>query len=467
MDLHIPSSFILGASASAEQTEGWKGKKAGQDSYMDAWFKNEPSVWNGDIGPDIATNFMESYEVDISLMKEFGIDAYRTSINWARFFTDYEHCVVDEEYAKHISDMIDAQIDAGVEPMLCLHHFELPWQLWEEQGGWGSRHVVDLFVSYARIAFDRYGDRVKTWFTFNEPIQPPLGALLEGDVWPYERDTAKYLLWNYHKALATALTVRLYKSGNYGGRIGCILNIGKPCPRSQSPRDVEAARLYDLFFNRLYLDPLILGEYSQEILDIAAENGISLVLSSDDLAVIKKNTIDLLGVNLYFPPRIKAPQFAHHPEESFNPSWLYEMYDLPGCKMNESRGWEIYPKTMYDTAMYLKERYNNIPWIVTENGMGVQGEERYLDANGMVVDDYRIEFVASHLRELLHAVEDGANCEGYMLWSFTDCISPRNNFRNRYGYIRIDVENDLARVPKKSAYWHKELSKTRLLSCGE
>ena len=170
MHYKIPEHFILGAASSAWQTEGWEGKKAGQDSYLDSWYKNEKFVWHDGVGPDVATKFMTQFQQDIDLMKKIHLTHYRTSINWARFFTDHEQCIVDEDYAKHIDDVVDALVAAGIEPMLCLEHYELPTALQEKFDGWSSRKVVDLFATYAKIAFDRYGDRVKNWFTFNEPI---------------------------------------------------------------------------------------------------------------------------------------------------------------------------------------------------------------------------------------------------------------------------------------------------------
>ncbi|NJE80970.1 glycoside hydrolase family 1 protein [Olsenella sp. SW781] len=462
--VQVPEGFILGASASAEQTEGWSGKKPGQDSFMDAWFQREPNVWKDRLGPDVATDFMNRFAEDAALMHEFGITHYRTSINWSRFYTDYEQGIVDEEYAAHIDAVIDALLAAGVEPMLCLQHYELPQELFDRYDGWSSRHVVELFARYARDAFDRFGDRVKTWFTFNEPVVVPTHIFLDGGAWPHRPgETGTWLLWNYHKVLATARAVQEFEEGGYEGRIGCIINIHLAYPRSSSERDREAAHLFDLFYNRIYLDPLIKGVYPSEIVEICAEHGIEVAFDEDDLAVIANHTIQYLGVNSYFPQRVCAPRFVRHPEEPFAPDMLYDEYRLPGCEMNFSRGWEIYPPIMYDIAHYLLDNYGRIPWVVTENGMGVEGEEAFLNECGIVQDDYRIDFVSRHMSQLIKAVEEGAPCEGYMLWSFTDCISPRNAFKNRYGYVRVDPKDGFKRIPKKSAYWHKRLAESRTL----
>lgn len=467
MKINIPKNFILGAASSAWQTEGWKGKKEAQDSYLDLWYKNEPFVWHNGYGPAVATDFMTHYQEDIDLMKQVHLTHYRTSINWARFFTDYENFVVDETYAEHISKVIDALLEAGIEPMICLEHYEVPAYLLEKYDGWSSRKVVDLYAGYAKIAFDRYGDRVKYWFTFNEPIVSQTRCYLDAIRWPHEQDSKKWMLWNYHKALATAIAVNIYHAGNYGGKIGCILNPEMVYPRSSSKEDQKAARMYDLFYNRVFFDPMVKGKYSEEFIALCKEQDIWFDPIPEDLETIQNNTLDFLGVNQYYPKRVRAPRYQWNENTPFHPEMYYETFDLPGRQMNNSRGWEIYPKVMYDMAMYLKNNYGDIPWLVTENGMGKEQEEQFADATGQIDDSYRIDFIGQHLYYLLKAVEDGANCKGYMLWAFTDCVSPMNAFKNRYGLVRIELDETRTRSLKKSALWYKGLIDNRVLEINQ
>lgn len=461
MKKQIPENFVLGAASSAWQTEGWIGKKASQDSYLDQWYKKERFVWHEGYGPAVATNFMERYQEDIDYMKKIGLTHYRTSINWSRFFTDYEQLVVDEEYAKHIDDVINALLKAGVEPMLCLEHYEMPAYLQEKYDGWSSKKVVELFAQYAKIAFDRFGDRVKQWFAFNEPVVVQTRIYLDAIRWPHEQNTAKWMQWNHHKVLATAKAVNIYHQGGYGGRIGTILNPEVPYARSSSEADQKAAHIFDLFYNRIFLDPAVKGEYPSELIHLLKKHEILFDYTEEELKIIRENTVDFLGINVYFPKRVQAPKYAWNEEIPFHPEMYYDSFDLPGKRMNKSRGWEIYPKLTYDIAMRIKEEYNNIPWLITENGMGVENEEHFIDKTGQVQDDYRIEFISEHLSWLLQAVEEGSNCEGYMLWAFTDCVSPMNAFKNRYGLVRIDTENNRDRSLKKSGKWYKKIIKTR------
>ena len=462
--INIPDDFIIGAAASAWQTEGWSGKKAGQDSYLDAWYKNDRHVWHNGYGPAVATDFINRYREDVALMKAAGLTHYRTSINWSRFLTDYETATVDEEYAAWYDNFIDEMLAQGIEPMLCLEHYELPAALLEQYGGWGSKKVVELYVRYAEKVFERYAGKVTRWFTFNEPIVVQTRVYLDALRWPYEQNTHKWMQWNHHKNLATAKVVRLFREKGYAGSVGTILNPEVTYPRSSAAHDVRAAEIYDLFFNRVFLDPAIKGEYPPALLALLEKHGVEWDYSSDELRIIAENCVDEVGINLYYPHRVKAPSRAWHPDTPFHPAFYYEHFELPGRRMNPSRGWEIQPQIVYDMAMCMKNEYGNFPWFIAENGMGIEGEARFKNSDGQIQDDYRIRFIGEHLYQALRAREDGANCRGYMLWAFTDNVSPMNAFKNRYGLIEIDLDNNRARRMKKSAHWFRALRDSRRLT---
>lgn len=467
LKVNIPDDFIIGAAASAWQTEGWSGKKEAQDSYLDLWYKNNKNVWHNGYGPGVATNFYNRYKEDIGIMEDIGLTHYRTSINWSRFLSDYEEAEVDEEYAAYIDKVIDELLEKGVEPMICLEHYEVPAYLFEKYGGWNSKHVVDLFVKYADKVLERYGHKVKHWFTFNEPIVVQTRVYLDAIRYPFEQNTQKWMQWNFHKALATAKVVELFKQKGLkektGAKMGVILNPEVTYARSTAPHDQQAAQIYDLFFNRIFLDPSIKGEYPQQLFDLMVKHDIAFDYTQEDLTVIKDNTVDYVGINLYYPHRVKARTNAWNEGTPFHPSYYYEMFDMPGKKMNPFRGWEIYPQIMYDMAIRMKEEYGNIEWFIAENGMGVENEARYKDETGHIQDDYRIEFISEHMKWLLKAVEEGSNCKGYMLWAFTDNVSPMNAFKNRYGLVEINLEDNRNRKQKKSALWYKSIIANRAL----
>lgn len=187
-------------------------------------------------------------------MQVVGLTHYRSSINWSRFMLDYEQGIVDEEYATYVDQVIDTMLAKGIEPMFCLEHYELPAYLLDNYGGWSSPKVVDMFVHYAREVFRRYGHKVKHWFTFNEPIVVQTRVFLDAIRYPYEQDTNKWMVWNHAKNLATAKIVKAYREGGYDGKIGVVLNPEVTYPRSSAAHDKRAAEVYDLFYNRVFLD---------------------------------------------------------------------------------------------------------------------------------------------------------------------------------------------------------------------
>ncbi|AIX72669.1 glycoside hydrolase family 1 protein [Mixta calida] len=460
----IPPDFILGAAASAWQTEGWHGKKTGQDSYLDAWYQQDRQVWHNGYGPAVATDFINRYREDVALMKASGLTHYRTSINWSRFLLDYETAEVDEDYARYYDALLDEMRANDIEPMLCLEHYELPTALLEKYGGWGSSVVVDLFLRYAEKVFARYAGKVRRWFVFNEPIVVQTRVYLDALRWPYHQSTSTWMQWNHHKNLATARVVRLFRDRGYAGSVGTILNPEVTWPRSDAPHDRRAAEIYDLFYNRVFLDPAIKGEYPAALLQLLAQHQVQWRYSAADLALIAENRVDEVGLNLYYPHRVKAPSRAWHPETPFHPAYYYEPFELPGRRMNRSRGWEIAPRIVASMAQRMRDEYGNFPWFIAENGMGIENEAQFRDASGEIQDDYRIDFIAEHLYEALRAREAGINCQGYMLWSFTDNVSPMNAFKNRYGLVEIDLENRRQRRMKKSARWYRQLRDSRQLT---
>ncbi|MDU3078822.1 MAG: glycoside hydrolase family 1 protein, partial [Mixta calida] len=381
--------FILGAAASAWQTEGWHGKKTGQDSYLDAWYQQDRQVWHNGYGPAVATDFINRYREDVALMKASGLTHYRTSINWSRFLLDYETAEVDEDYARYYDALLDEMRANDIEPMLCLEHYELPAALLEKYGGWSSSVVVDLFLLYAEKVFARYAGKVRRWFVFNEPIVVQTRVYLDALRWPYHQSTSTWMQWNHHKNLATARVVRLFRDRGYAGSIGTILNPEVTWPRSDAPHDRRAAEIYDLFYNRVFLDPAIKGGYPAALLQLLAQHQVQWRYSAADLALIAENRVDEVGLNLYYPHRVKAPSRAWHPETPFHPAYYYEPFELPGRRMNRSRGWEIAPRIVASMAQRMRDEYGNFPWFIAENGMGIENEAQFRDASGEIQDDYR------------------------------------------------------------------------------
>ena len=177
-----------------------------------------------------------------------------------------------------------------------------------------------------------------------------------------------------------------------------------------------------------------------------------------DKEIVKNNIIDFLGLNYYQPRRVKAKEHIVNPDSVLLPESFFDYYDMQGKKMNTSRGWEIYPKAIYDMLMTMKNEYNNFRCFIAENGMGVQDEHKFRNKNGVIEDDYRIQFFKEHLSYVHKAIQEGSSCFGYHMWTPIDNWSMINEYKNRYGLIEFSIESGNRQL-KKSGLWFNELSK--------
>lgn len=452
----FPKGFWWGAASSGPQSEGNFFKA--HENVMDYWFKTNPEDFFDGVGPDIASDFYHHYKEDFTLMKKIGFNSFRTSIQWSRFINNLETGEPDPKGVEFYRNIIQEAKKQGIELVLNLHHFDIPIELLKKYGGWQSKHVVDLFVKFVQSVFKEFGNDVKYWTTFNEPMVIPEAGWLSGFHYPKLMGKGKEAVQiMYNITLASAKVIELYKTMNLPGKIGIILNLTPAYPRSNSKEDLAASQFTDDFFNRSFLDPAVKGSYPQTLIDVLDKDGVLWQSTEDEMKIIQNNTVDFLGVNYYHPKRVKAQENPEKFDKVWAPEKYFEEYDWPQARMNPYRGWEIYPKAMYDIAKNVQDNYRNIPWFVSENGMGVEGEEKYWDQEGNVQDDYRIDFYKEHLAWLAKAMDEGSNCFGYHTWTAFDCWSWNNAYKNRYGFIAVDLKTQ-KRTIKKSGYWYKKIS---------
>lgn len=455
LQYEFPKGFWWGSATSATQIEGAANEGGRGKNIWDHWYETEPNRFFDNVGPESTSGFYDLYKEDIRLMKEIGHNTFRMSISWSRLIPGGRGDVNPEAIIFY-NNVIDELIANDIEPFVNLYHFDMPLEL-QHEGGWENRAVVDTYTEFAKECFGLFGDRVKKWFTFNEPIVPVEGGYLYDFHYPNVVDARRAVQVAYNTMIAHAKAVEAFRAFEIKeGQIGIILNLTPSYPRSQNQADLKASQAADLFFNRSFLDPSVLGEYPQELVEILREHGQLPVTQNGDKELLKAGIVDILGVNYYQPRRVKAKEHLPNPYGPFMPDWFFDNYEMPGRKMNKYRGWEIYEKGIYDIMINLKENYGNVESFIAENGMGVEGEERFI-VDGEVQDDYRIEFIGEHLKWLHKAVEEGCNVKGYHLWSFMDNWSWMNAYKNRYGFFSVDIETK-KRTPKKSAHWIKLVS---------
>ncbi len=453
--LTFPSNFWWGSAWSAEQSEG-KGTTEKAETNWDRWYSLEPNRFYQGIGPQVTTDHMRHYKEDIQLMKETGHNSFRVSISWARMFPNDGVGEVSKDAIAFYRDLFAEMNKNGVQVFANLYHFDMPAKL-QDQGGWESLAVVDAYVNFAAACFDAFGDLVAYWFTSNEPLGPILGSYIEGFHYPNIIDFKRGVQAAFYTILAHAKAIAAFKQRDFSSKIGVILNLSPTFPRSQNPADVEAAMIADLFYTRSFLDPMVKGVFPRKLVEILREYQQLPLYTEEELTIIKENTAQILGLNYYEPRRVQARLTAPNYNGPFMPEWFFENYEMPGKKMNVYRGWEIYEHGIYDLCMDIKNNYGNIEAFISENGMGVADEERFMLASGQIDDVYRIEFIQDHLAYLWKAIEDGANIKGYHLWTFIDCWSWINSYKNRYGLVSLDLATQ-KRTIKKSGEFYKKLS---------
>ncbi|AHF57235.1 glycoside hydrolase family 1 protein [Spiroplasma eriocheiris] len=453
----FPDQFLWGSAFSEPQTEGASLEDGKAPSNWDHWFQIEKYRFFNQT--PCLNDFYHRYPEDIKIARDLNFNSLRTSIQWTRLIPDGKN--INPKGVEFYNNVINEMLKNKIKPIINLFHFDMPF--WAQlKGGWVSREVVDAFVFYAKTCFELFGDRVEMFTTFNEPI-----VVIEGGYWhdwhyPNEINMQKGMQAQWNTVIAHLKAVREYRKLKLSGQIGCILNILPSIPRSQHPADLAAAKWHDLFATKCFLDPMVNQSYPYELKDLAQQYNFMWEILPEDEALIKDPNlkIDFLGMNYYQPARVKCVDFVpNFKNGAITPHYFYEDYAMPGRRMNQYRGWEIFPKAIYLALMNLKNNYGNIPVYISENGMGVENEERFIK-NGVIQDDYRVEFVKEHLAWLNKAIQEGSNCFGYHSWAYIDNWSWMNTYKNRYGFVQLDLNNNSKRILKKSADFIKQVAST-------
>lgn len=432
----FPKSFIFGAATSAYQIEGAAFEDRRGKTMWDVINRDQNGKPLGDVG-DIACDHYHRYKEDIKLMKEFGLQSYRFSISWVRIFP-MGHGEINPLGVQFYNQLINELIEQGIEPTATLWHGDLPW-VYETLGGWLNKEVIDRYLDYAKTCFDLFGDRIKIWYTHNEPwCTSFLNDLPMG----------KQLQIAHHLMIAHAKAVDLYKHHIHGnGKIGIVLNLGKQYPKTFEKMDQQAARYVDGFLNRWFLDPLIKGKYPNDMMELYHQQGHHFTIEKNDMHDLSSHRMDFLGINMYSRG---VQEYA-----PFNPPFFAKDYLRPEAKYTEM-GWEVCPSSLYDLLIEIKEKYQNIEVFITENGSAFN--DKIVD--GHVHDHDRIDYLKSHLLALHQAILHGSNVTRYYAWSLFDNFEWGLGYSKRFGLIYIDYQTQ-TRTIKDSGYAYQNIIKKR------
>ncbi len=446
----MKNKFLWGSAFSGPQTEG--NPKSKSESTWDYWFKHNPEKFYQQ--KFVQNDFINNYQTDINWAQQANFNSLRTSIQWSFLLPDGKN--LNPIAVTFYNKMIDYMIGSGIEPIINLFHFDMPMWLMDI-GGWTNKDSIKHFSYYASQCFALFGDRVKKWATFNEPIVHIECQYLYKHHYPAKESISDALQAMWNTMLAHKAAIKAYRATNNDGLIGIILNIKLPKPRSNSAADQLAAKWADIWQNSYFLDACVHGKVPEMLIEEAKTRQWMWKSSPTDWETLKKYRVDFLGINYYQPLRIKAPT---DPITKELPNQLYyNDYHKPGIRINKSRGWEIYPEGIYESLMHIKNNYENLPVYIAENGIGIMGERDLLKTSDQIInDDYRITFLTEHIAQVKKAIKAGSNCFGFHMWTYIDNWSWLNAYKNRYGIVSLDIETK-KRIPKKSFYWFKDFIK--------
>jgi beta-glucosidase len=433
----FPVGFLWGASTSAYQIEGAVEEDGRGRSIWDS-FSHRPGNILDDATGDIACDHYHHWPEDVALVRELGIGAYRLSTAWPRILPEGRGRP-NPKGLEFYDKLIDALLAAGLEPWICLYHWDLPQAL-EDRGGWQNRDIASWFAEYAAVAVRRLGDRVKHWATFNEPNAASIMGYGEGKHAPGIRGRLTALGAIHVMNLAHGLGVDAMRSERSELLVGNIYNLQSCEPASEREQDENAALMLDAIWNRSFPEPQILGAYPELL------NGeMEALVQPGDLEIIKQK-LDYFAISHYTRSRI-----CHDPD---HPLEVGTVPPEPGTPVTEM-GWEIAPDAFRSVMIEAKERYSgNLPMYILRSGAAFADQ---IDVDGRIHDDRRVAYLRSYLGAVLDAISAGVPVRGYFAWSLLDSFEWTFGYSRRFGLVHVDFTTRQRR-PKDSFQFYSELA---------
>lgn len=477
----FPKNFLWGGAVAANQCEGayledGKGlcvpdMLLGGDVNTPRTFlpKNDPTAF---YPSHEAIDFYHHYKEDIALFAEMGFTVFRLSINWGRIFPNGDDETPNEAGLAFYDSVFDECKKYGIEPLVTLCHYEIPWNIVTKYGGFKNREVIDLFVKYATTCFKRYKDKVKYWLTFNEinigmmgfgmGDLYGLGMMDEEDIHSDHRIPLNQLKANrqqtmealHNEFVASALTVKAGHEINPDFMIGNMIAQSTVYPLSPRPEDMLLAQKEERIRNFYCGDVQVRGEYPSYAYRYFEENGIDpSFITEEDKKILKEGTVDMYTFSYYMTNCVSIDPTA----EKIGGNMSMGLKN-PYLKASDW-GWTIDPKGLRYTLNELHDRYPNTPLMVVENGFGAFDQ---VEEDGSVHDSYRIDYFRDHIREMKEAIEDGVPLIGYTTWGPIDLVSAgTGQYAKRYGFIYVnrhdDGTGDFSRSRKDSFAWYKKV----------
>jgi beta-glucosidase len=433
----FPDGFLWGASSSAYQIEGAVREDGRGPSIWDS-FSHLPGNISDDETGDAGCDHYHRWPVDVALMRELGLGAYRLSTAWPRILPEGRGRA-NAKGLEFYDRLVDAVMAGGIEPWICLYHWDLPQAL-EYHGGWQNRDTASWFGDYAAIAVRRLGDRVKHWATFSEPNVAAVKGYGEGKHAPGIRGRTAALRAIHVMNLAHGLAVEATRSERADLLLGNIYNFRSHEPASEREEDESATVMLDALWNRTVPGPQIHGSYPEPL---AVE--METLIEPGDLDVIKQK-LDYFAFSHYTRCRVRRD-----PDDAFEAATVSPP---PGTPVTDL-GWEIAPDALGAVMIEAKERYaGDLPIYVLGNGAAFSDQ---IDADGRIRDEQRIAYLRGYLGAVLDAVAAGVPVRGYFVRSLLDGFEWEFGYSKRFGLIHVDFTG-FERRPRNSFYFYSDLA---------
>lgn len=453
----FPKGFIFATATSAYQIEGSNELDGRGRSIWDE-IREQKGRIAGDPAVDVSCEARLRYKEDVQTLKELGVSHYRFSISWSRVLPDGTARKVNEEGIKFYRDLCEELLANGIKPIVSLFHADVPLAIYDD-GGWLNPKNNDHFVDFCRVCFEKLGDLVKIWITFNEIAMQAWSAIcrIEGHPWhcpdrpdPENKRQAPYI-GGRNMLLAHARVYRLYQSDfkGKGGQVG-ITHTGKfTYPASNKQEDIDASRRAFDWLSRWTMDPIFTDDGDFPASMRAALPFLSS-FSNEEKAMLK-NSADFLGFNYYCPFKVRALEAGKKTQSLLESDGDFDYVESWEKICGET--WIRYaPEGLHDLLLFVKDNYKNIPTFVTENGC-MDIVDRPVEP---LEDDHRVRYIEGHILAVQKAIQAGCKVLGYTLWSFIDNFEWDDGFTVRFGVYRIDfADPDKKRVAKKSARFYR------------
>ena len=455
--MYFPRNFLWGGATAANQCEGAyleDGKGLSIQDVLPKGFKvitEEPTPDNLKLK---GIDYYHRYKEDIKLFAGMGFKVYRFSIAWSRIFPTGEEAQPNEAGLKFYDDVIDECHKYGIEPLITISHYEPPLALARKYNGWSNRIMIDLYLKYCQVLFERYKGKVKYWITFNEINSILHQPFVSGAILTPKAQLSNQQLYQaiHYELVASAKAVQLAHSIDPEYKVGSMILAVTIYPLTPNPDDIIEVMELD---NEVYLfsDVQALGAYPYYAKRVFEEKGVQLEISDEDREALT-HTVDFVSFSYYSSNCAAADHSLGEPTGSNMVSTLKRN---PYSKVSEW-GWQIDPKGLRYSLIELYDRYRK-PLMVVENGMGAKD---VVEADGSIHDPYRVEYFRQHISEMGKAIDEGVEMWGYTTWAPIDLISASTNqMSKRYGFIYVDQDDmgngTLARSRKDSFYWYKKV----------